>query len=115
MKLFSSIKKGADNYASAPFFDSLNCISAQLEEQVKRAESHNGCKREDHGNDEKYNAECACYDAAEIQIGEQNCEQGTDDSVGIGHVAFHKGSPLVDWFDASSIGDYPLFVCDIVT
>ncbi len=62
---------------------------ADFEEFVERAEANDGCDQQDHAEHYQDNAKRACDDPTNIEIDKQNSDDGTDEAVNIGHIAFH--------------------------
>ena len=65
-------------------------LSTELEGSVERAEGYNGSQYKDGGEHDQDNAERAGNYSAKIQVGEQGGDDDTDDTVEVGHIAFHR-------------------------
>src|SRR5690606_6894768 len=69
-------------------------VGAEFEQRVERTERDHRGEQEDDAQHQQDNAERSRHNSAEIQVGEERGDHNTDNSVNIGHIAFHEISPL---------------------
>lgn len=67
----------------------LTLVRAEFEWSIERAERHDRCQGEDSSQHEQDDAEGSGDDPTEVQIGEQGRDHEADDTIGVGHIAFH--------------------------
>ena len=87
---------------------------AEFEHGIDRAERNNRRQHKHPAKHHEHDPQPAGHDASKIQIGEQSSDHDPDDTISIGHIAFHLKISF-DLFDAHIVGDSWDPVCDKVT
>ena len=67
----------------------LAFVCAEFEGSIERAERHDGRQSEDSSQHDQDDAESSSDDPAEVEVCEQCGNYEADNTIGVGHIAFH--------------------------
>jgi len=76
-------------FLNCPLFLELALVGVYFEGKVERAEGKDGSEREDHSQHQKHRSEGSSDDAAQGKVYKHGGNYEADNSIHIGHIAFH--------------------------